>query len=95
MEITAELISYLEELGRIRLSPKEREQASKDLGDILGYINKLEELDTSSVEPLSHTFQITNVLREDKVTNQDERDAILANAPDQKDGAFKVPKTVE
>jgi aspartyl-tRNA(Asn)/glutamyl-tRNA(Gln) amidotransferase subunit C len=95
MEITMDLISYLEKLGRIRLTDEEKEKAIIDLSSILGYIDKLNELDTDSVEPLSHAFPITNVFREDVVTNSDRRDAILSNAPAQKDGSFKVPKTVE
>lgn len=95
MEITMDLISYLEKLGRIRLTDEEKEKAIIDLSSILGYIDKLNELDTDSVEPLSHAFPITNVFREDEVTNSDRRDAILSNAPAQKDGSFKVPKTVE
>ena len=67
----------------------------KDLGSILGYIDKLNELDTAGVEPMSHAFGRTNVFREDEVTNDDMRDAILQNAPESKDGAFLVPKTVE
>ena len=95
MEITMDLISYLEKLGRISLTEEEKEKARIDLGSILGYIDKLNELDTDSVEPLSHAFPITNVFREDVVTNSDRRDVILSNAPDKKDGCFKVPKTVE
>ena len=95
MEITMDLISYLEKLGRIRLTDEEKEKAIIDLSSILGYIDKLNELDTDSVEPLSHAFPITNVFREDEVTNSDRHDAILSNAPAQKDGSFKVPKTVE
>ena len=95
MEITMDLISYLEKLGRIRLTDEEKEKAIIDLSSILGYIDKLNELDTDSVEPLSHAFPIANVFREDVVTNSDRRDAILSNAPAQKDGSFKVPKTVE
>jgi len=90
-----ELISYLEKLGRISLTEEEKEKTRIDLSSILGYIDKLNELDTDSVEPLSHAFPITNVFREDVVTNSDRRDIILSNAPDKKDGCFKVPKTVE
>ena len=95
MEITMDLISYLEELGRIRLTDEEKAKTLTDLKSILEYMDKLNELDTSSVEPLSHAFPLTNVYREDVVTNGDLRYAILANAPTQKDGCFKVPKTVE
>lgn len=95
MEITNELVDYLEQLGRIRLSDEEKEKTAKDLGSILGYIDKLNELDTEGVEPMSHAFGRTNVFREDEVTNDDMREDILSNAPESKDGTFLVPKTVE
>ena len=95
MEISGELISYLEELGRIRLTAEEKIKTEKDLGAILGYMDKLNELDTEGVEPLSHAFPFTNVFREDAVTNGDRREEILSNAPDRKNGCFKVPKAVE
>ena len=62
---------------------------------MLDYIDKLNELDTSSVEPMSHVFPVSNVFREDVVTNGDDRDNILKNAPEERDGAFVVPKTFE
>ena len=95
MEITSELTDYHQQLGRIRLTPEENEKTMKDLGAILGYIDKLNELDTAGTEPMSHAFGRTNVFREDVVTNDDMRDDILSNAPESKDGAFLVPKTVE
>lgn len=95
MEITPELIEYLEQLGRIRLSPEEKEMTGEKLTTILQYIDKLNELDTEGVEPMSHAFGRTNVFREDEVTNEAMVDDILANAPESKDGAFLVPRTVE
>ena len=74
---------------------QEKEEAKKDMGRMLDYIDKLNELDTTGVEPMSHVFPVNNVFREDVVTNGDDRDEILANAPAKKDGAFMVPKTVE
>lgn len=95
MEITKDLIAYLETLGRIQLTEDEKEKVQTDLGAILNYIDKLNELDTNGVEPLSHAIPMTNVFREDIVTNSSMRDHILANAPDSKDGSFKVVRTVE
>ena len=82
-------------LAKLELSEEEEEQAKKDMSRMLDYIDQLNELDTSGVEPMSHIFPVQNVFREDVVTNGDSREAILSNAPEQKDGAFKVPKTVE
>ena len=63
------------------------------MGRMLDYIDKLGELDTTDVEPLSHVFPVENVFREDVVTNGDERERILSNAPQEKEGMFVVPRT--
>lgn len=65
------------------------------MANMLDYIDTLNELDTSGVEPMSHVFPVNNVFREDVVTNEDDREEILANAPEAKDGAFVVPKTFD
>ena len=93
--ISDETIEYVGILSKLELSDQEKEQAKKDMGRMLDYIDMLNELDTSQVEPMSHVFPVQNVFREDVVTNGDERDAVLANAPEEKDGQFQVPKTVE
>lgn len=93
--IDDKMIEYVAILAKLELSLDEKEEAQRDMGRMLDYIEKLNELDTSGVEPLSHVFPVNNVFREDVVTNGNDRDAILANAPECKDGAFKVPKTVE
>ena len=93
--ISDETIEYVGILAKLELSPREREEAKKDMGRMLDYIDKLNELDTSGVEPMSHVFSMNNVFREDVVTNGDDREQMLKNAPEQKDVAFKVPKTVE
>ena len=93
--ISDETMEYVGILAKLELSEEEKEAAKKDMESMLDYIDKLNELDTSNVEPLSHVFPVKNVFREDVVVNGDERDAILANAPAVKDGSFKVPKTVE
>lgn len=91
--ISDETIEYVGILAKLELSAEEKEQAKKDMGRMLDYIDKLNELDTEGVEPLSHVFSLNNVFREDVVTNGDDRDSLLANAPQKKDGAFMVPKT--
>ncbi len=93
--ISDETIEYVGILSKLELSDQEKEQAKKDMGRMLDYIDMLNELDTSQVEPMSHVFPVHNVFREDVVVNEDQRDEILVNAPEQKDGQFQVPKTVE
>ena len=60
---------------------------------MLDYVGKLNELDTSNVEPMSHTFPISNVMREDVVTNGDDKENMLKNAPARNDDAYIVPET--
>lgn len=93
--ISDETIDYVGILAKLELSPQEKEQAKKDMGRMLDYIDKLGELDTTGVEPLSHVFPVQNVFREDVVTNGDESKATLQNAPGMKQNMFKVPRTVE
>ena len=91
--ISNETIEYVGILAKLELSETEKEEAKKDMGRMLDYIDKLGELDTEGVEPMSHVFPVQNVFREDVVTNGDTRDEILKNAPEEKDGMFVVPKT--
>ncbi len=95
MQITPDLIKYLESLGRITLTEEEEKKVGKELQDILTYIDMLNELDTDGVEAMSHAFPITNVLRKDEVKDSMTPDEIVANAPESQDGMFVVPKTVE
>ncbi len=93
--ISDETIEYVGILAKLELSEEEKETAKRDMGRMLDYIDQLNELDTSGIEPMSHVFPVNNVFREDVVTQGDDRENMLRNAPEQKDGAFKVPKTVE
>lgn len=93
--ISDETIEYVGILAKLELSEDEKEQAKKDMGSMLDYIDKLGELDTSGVEPMSHVFPVNNVFREDVVTNGDDSRNVLANAPEEKDGSFVVPKTFD
>ena len=93
--ISDETIEYVGILAKLELSDEEKEPAKKDKANMLDYIDTLNELDTSGVEPMSHVFPVNNVFREDVVTNGDDREEILANAPEAKEGAFVVPKTFD
>lgn len=93
--ITDETIEYVGILAKLELSEEEKEQAKKDMGSMLDYIDKLNELDTTGVEPMSHMFPVQNVFREDVVTNGDDSENMLKNAPAERDNMYEVPKTVE
>lgn len=92
--ISDDTIEYVGILAKLELSDEEKEQAKKDMGEMLDYIDQLNELDTTDVEPMSHVFPVHNVFRADTVTNGDGSADTLANAPSRKDNGFKVPKTI-
>ena len=88
-------IEYVGILAKLELSDEEKEQAKKEMASMLDYIDKLGELDTTGIEPMSHVFPVENVMREDVVTNGDGSEETLANAPERHDTSFVVPKTVD
>ena len=92
--ISDETIEYVGILAKLELSESEKEDAKKDMASMLD-IDKLGELDTTGVEPMSHVFPVNNVMREDVVTNGDGSKDTLANAPEANEYGFIVPKTVE
>ena len=93
--ISDETIEYVGILAKLELDDEAKESAKADMGKMLDYIDKLSELDTSDVEPMSHVFDLENVFREDVVTNGDTREELLSNAPEEKDGQFAVPRTFD
>lgn len=95
MTIDEKLISRLEHLARLELSAEERSRITKDLNDILTMVEKMEELDTTNVEPLIYVNEEVNVLREDAIANQVSREEALRNAPRQDGVYFKVPKVID
>lgn len=93
-KISDETIEYVGILAKLNLSEEEKEKAKEDMEKMLNYIDTLNELDTEGIEPMSHVFPVHNVFREDVIQNGNDREAILSNAPQKKDGSFEVPKTV-
>ena len=93
--ISDETMEYVGILAKLELSAGEKEAARTDMGRMLDYIDKLNERDTSGVEPMSQIFPVNNVFREDVVTNGDNREQMLANAPQKKEGTYMVPKTFD
>lgn len=95
MEITDEMIDYISVLARLKLPEQRAHELKKDLEGIISYIEILNELDTTNEEPLSHAFKDVNCFREDIIIPSMDRELLLSNAPQKKDGCFQVPKTVE
>ncbi|MFQ5532394.1 MAG: Asp-tRNA(Asn)/Glu-tRNA(Gln) amidotransferase subunit GatC [Candidatus Methylomirabilales bacterium] len=95
MKITREEVEHVARLARLGLSEEERERMRAQLDAILTYIDKLNQLDTTEVEPTSHVIPITNVFREDKIWTSLSQDEALANAPDRQEAFFRVPRILE
>ena len=95
MKITRETVDYVANLARLELTEEQSNKMIEDLDKILGYVDKLNELDTSGIEPTAHILPITNVFRDDVTQPSYAREDILANAPTKEDGCIKVPKIVD
>ena len=90
--ISKEDTRHVAKLARLELSEEEVEKFSRQLGDILGYVEQMNEIDTTNVKPMAHPFDIVNVMREDEVYYENTKEELMQNAPDEEDGFFKVPK---
>jgi aspartyl-tRNA(Asn)/glutamyl-tRNA(Gln) amidotransferase subunit C len=98
MKLTRAEVQRVALLARLRLTAAEESALTEQLDNILGYMDKLNQIDTADVELFSHSNDANNrndALREDKVTNQPTAEALLANAPDRDATFFKVPKILE
>jgi aspartyl-tRNA(Asn)/glutamyl-tRNA(Gln) amidotransferase subunit C len=95
VKLTSEDVARVAQLARLRLHPEELNQLSIELQNILQYMDKLGELETSAIEPFTQAVDNSNAFREDVVTNIPNTDAILANAPAKAKTFFKVPKIIE
>ena len=95
MQITKEMARYVGELSRISLDEEETEKMEKELSAIVGYMEVLNSLDTDGVEPLSHVFPMTNVMRADTVKPSCQTSAIMENVPAEEDDMPVVPRTID
>ena len=95
MKLTREEVRHVATLARLRLTPDEEERLTGQLENILQYMEKLDGLDLSGVEPFTHAVEVVHAFRDDKVTNHPNAVALLANAPDKDQTFFKVPKIIE
>lgn len=95
MSLTKAEVEHVARLARLELNESEKEEFTGQLNDILGFMEKLNQLDTASIEPTAHAIPVTNVFRPDKAGTSLDPDSALANAPDRVDDYFKVPKILE
>lgn len=95
MKVTKAAIEHVANLARLKLTELEKEKLTSEMENIIAYVDKLNELDTSNVKPMEHVIPIKNVFREDRVEKSYDREKILSNAPVVEEGCFKVPKVVD
>ncbi len=95
MKIDNATVDKIAHLARLEFENEAKEQIKKDMNNMLGFIEKLNELDTSNVEPLIYMSDEVNVLREDNVKHEITQDEALRNAPNHDSDYFKVPKVIE
>ena len=96
MSVSSKDVHYVANLARLQLSEEEAESLKGDMNKILGYIDTLNELDTSDVEPLEHVMEITaSTFREDIAKEPLSHDDALKNAPDADSDYFRVPRVIE
>jgi len=93
--INKDEVKYIADLASLKLSDDEVDKFSKQLSDILDYVEKLDELDTEEIVPTAYTIPVKNVLREDKVEESLDLEKVLQNAPEKIDNQFRVPKIMD
>jgi aspartyl-tRNA(Asn)/glutamyl-tRNA(Gln) amidotransferase subunit C len=95
MKIDKKVVEYVAHLARLRLQPEEVELYTGQLDRILDYMDKLNSLDTTGIEPTTHVIPLVNVFREDAVDNNFQVEESVGNAPERKGSSFKVPPIIE
>ena len=95
MALSREDVRHVAELARLDFSDEEEGRMAEEMSRILEYVEKLDELDTSGVPPMSHVLDVTNVYREDDIESRIDREQALEAAPDAEQGYFLVPRVVD
>lgn len=95
MKISIREVEHVAKLARLELQDQEKEKFAEQLSSILTYVEKLNELDTSKIEPTLHVLDIKNVMRDDVSGPSLPRERALSNAPDKAAGHYRVPKIIE
>ena len=90
--ISTDDVKHVAKLARLELTEEEIDKYSKQLGSILQYVEQMNEVDTTGIEPMPHAIPVYNVMREDVVKYEQTKEEMLAYAPFEEDGFFRVPK---
>ncbi|MFD1850758.1 Asp-tRNA(Asn)/Glu-tRNA(Gln) amidotransferase subunit GatC [Oceanobacillus bengalensis] len=94
-DISKEQVKHVAHLARLAVTDEEVEKLTEELGAIIQYAEQLNELDTENVEPTTHVLDLKNVMRKDESKEWITQEEALKNAPDKKDGQFRVPSILE
>ena len=94
MALSEKDVQYVAKLSRLEITPEETAKYTQQLGSILKYIEQLNQLDTSNVEPMAHVLDLKNVFRQDEVKPSLTQAQVLSNGPEVQAGHFKVPKII-
>jgi aspartyl-tRNA(Asn)/glutamyl-tRNA(Gln) amidotransferase subunit C len=94
MSVSRKDVEHIAELARLKFNDEELENFTNQLNEILTYVDKLNELDTENVEPLSHPVENNNVFRDDKIKPSIPKEKALKNAPEKDENFFRVPKVI-
>ncbi|MEE9913824.1 MAG: Asp-tRNA(Asn)/Glu-tRNA(Gln) amidotransferase subunit GatC [Deltaproteobacteria bacterium] len=95
MKLSTQDVEYVAKLARLEVTDEEKGKFTDQLNDILLYIDKLNELDTTGVAPMTHAIAVTNAFRDDTVQDSLGVERALANAPDARGEFFRVPKVID
>ena len=95
MSVTRKDVEHIAKLARLKFNDEELEKYTHDLNEILTYVEKLNELDTKNIEPLSHPVEGSNVFRNDELNESIPNEEAIKNAPASDDNFFKVPKVIK
>ena len=90
--ITIKDVEHVAKLARLELTDEEKELYTQHLGAVLEYVNQMNEVDTSNIEPMTQVVDFVNVMREDKVVYEQTKEELMKNAPEEENGFFRVPK---
>lgn len=90
--ITIKDVEHVAKLARLELTEDEKELYTKQLGDVLKYVDQMNEVDTSDVKPMAQVIDFVNVMREDEVIHDISKEELMKNAPEEENGFFRVPK---
>lgn len=93
--ISVKEVEHVAKLARLALADDEKQKFADQMGKLLDYFNQLNEVNTDNVEPMTQAIPIINVMREDKIVQTFTREELMANAPLEEDGYFKVPRITE